>query len=843
MWHKEAFCYESHVMSKGFIVVAGQHLKTTHRCVIVNVYSACALRDKKQLWEEITNIKAVSQVSIWSICGDFNAIRSRRERKGASSRSDTSSGYSSEIDGFNRFIESNLLLDLPIVGKKYTWFKANGSAKSRLDRSLVSEEWLNIWPMCKQYVQWREVFDHCALVVKTLDKDWGPKLFRTIDAWHMERGFSEMVKEKWKSFSVQGDGITNLKDKLKMLKGELKIWNKEVYGNLYTTKECILRDIESFDRQDLNGGQDDRGRMERMELLNCLKEVDRKIDSFICQKARVSWFKYGDSSTKFYHSSLRWRRRRNEVKGVVVGDQWCEEPCTVRAEAKKVFENRFKATRDFGVRLDEVEFRTLSPEDNECLIASFRVEEVKEVVWQCEGAKSPGPDGFNFNFIRKRWEFIKEDIVNVMALFHDIGVVPKGCNASFVALIPKVKDPSKLEQYRPISLVGVIYKVIAKVLAGRIKKVINSVVEESQSAFLKGSGILDSVLMANEALEDLKRGGKSGLCLKVDFEKAYDSVRWDFLYDMLYKLGFHNKWIMWMRGCMESSTVSVLVNGSPTEEFKPTKGLRQGDPLAPFLFIVVAEGLAGLVRQATKASMLSGVKIGRGEVELCILQFADDTLFLCEESHSNVVTLKAILRGFEIASGLKVNFHKSKISGVNVGGNAVASYAKMMNCAQMKVPFKYLGLEVGGNPRTVKFWVLVLTKLKARLNGWRGRFLSLAGRISLVKTVISSVPLYYLSIFKAPESIYKNIISIQRRFLWGWGKEKRPIQWVSWEDVCKSKEDGGLGIRDIRKFNLALLAKWRWRLVSNEEGRWKDLLASKYGMVTVLVVERPPKSM
>jgi len=182
-----------------------------------------------------------------------------------------------------------------------------------------------------------------------------------------------------------------------------------------------------------------------------------------------------------------------------------------------------------------------------------------------------------------------------MTLFHDTGSIPKGCSASFITLFPKVKDPSKLEQYRLISLVGAIYKIIAKVLAGRIKKVINSVVEESQSAILKGRGILDSVIMANEAIEDLKRGGRSDLCLKVDFEKAYDSVRWDFLYDMLHKLGFHNKWIMRMRGCMESTTVSVLVNGSPTKEFKPTRRLRQGDPLTPVLFIVVAEGLAGLV--------------------------------------------------------------------------------------------------------------------------------------------------------------------------------------------------------------------------------------------------------
>ena len=118
---------------------------------------------------------------------------------------------------------------------------------------------------------------------------------------------------------------------------------------------------------------------------------------------------------------------------------------------------------------------------------------------------------------------------------------------------------------------------------------------------------------------------------------------------------------------------------------------------------MVAEGLAGLVRQATKVNLLSGIKMGREEVELCILQFADDTLFLCEESHRNVVTMKAILRGFELASGLKINFHKSKIAGVNVNRNAMRCYAKTLNCAHMGIPFKYLGIEVGGNPRKRKF--------------------------------------------------------------------------------------------------------------------------------------------
>ena len=190
-----------------------------------------------------------------------------------------------------------------------------------------------------------------------------------------------------------------------------------------------------------------------------------------------------------------------------MGDHWCEEPSTVRSEAKKLFGVRFKATKDLGVRLDEVEFMSLSPTDNEGLLASFSEKEIRDVVWQCEGTKSPDPDGYNFNFIKKNWELLKEDFMAALSLFHETRSIPKGCNASFIALVPKVRDPSKLEQYRPISLVGAMYKIISKVLASRMKKVFPSLIDECQSAFVKGRGILDSVLMANEVVEDLRRRG------------------------------------------------------------------------------------------------------------------------------------------------------------------------------------------------------------------------------------------------------------------------------------------------------------------------------------------------
>ncbi|XP_068492295.1 uncharacterized protein [Phaseolus vulgaris] len=353
MWYKEAFNYMSHLMGKGFIVVFGNYLKFKITCAVVNVYANCNLNDKKMLWTKLSNIKANSQVTVWCFCGDFNAIRSCSERKGSQGRDD----HSSEIRGFNTFIDSNLLLDLLIVGKKFTWFKSNGSAKSRLDKVLVSLEWMDKWPMCKQYVQPMEVSDHCAIVVKSMDKDWGPRPFRTIDAWLTERGFSEMVKNNWNSYSVQGNALVRFKEKLKCLKEDLKVWNMDVFGNINTME-----------------------RVRRWELVIRMKEIDKKLDSLICQKARARWLKNGDLCTRFYHSTLRWRGLRNEVKGVEVGGQWCEEPSTVRFEAKKLFENRFKATRDLGVRLDAVEFKSLSAEENLSLIASFTEKEIRDAV-------------------------------------------------------------------------------------------------------------------------------------------------------------------------------------------------------------------------------------------------------------------------------------------------------------------------------------------------------------------------------------------------------------------------------------------------------------------------------
>ena len=158
--------------------------------------------------------------------------------------------------------------------------------------------------------------------------------------------------------------------------------------------------------------------------------------------------------------------------------------------------------------------------------------------------------------------------------------------------------------------------------------------------------------------------------------------------------------------------------------------------------------------------------MGRNGVDCCMLPFADDTLFLCDESFSNILTIKAILRCHELLSGLKVNFHKSKLAGICVDRYSLNTYAKSLNCNTKRLPFKYLGIEVGGNPRKKQFWELVVNKINARLISWKGRFLSMAGRICLLKSVFTAIPIFYLSFFKSSASVCSSIISIHRKFLW-----------------------------------------------------------------------------
>nr|GEW00408.1 RNA-directed DNA polymerase, eukaryota [Tanacetum cinerariifolium] len=269
------------------------------------------------------------------------------------------------------------------------------------------------------------------------------------------------------------------------------------------------------------------------------------------------------------------------------------------------------------------------------------------------------------------------------------GDMTKRCNLNCIAFIPKVLDANMVKHFHPISLIGSLYKIIAKVLANRLVGVLNDLINEVQSTFLADRQILDGPFILNEVLQWCRKKKKHALIFKVDFEKAYDSLRWDFLEDVLDKFGFGAKWRTWIQSCLRSSRGSILINGSPTEEFQFFRGLKQGDPLSPFIFILIMESLHISFQHVVDVGLFTGINIS----------------FMVNLSH--------------LASGLRINMYKSKIMGVNVEDAKVKTAATKLGCLVLKTPFTYLGTKVGDNMSRKHAWNEVEEKVISRLSRWK----------------------------------------------------------------------------------------------------------------------------
>ncbi|GAU28621.1 hypothetical protein TSUD_55650 [Trifolium subterraneum] len=324
------------------------------------------------------------------------------------------------------------------------------------------------------------------------------------------------------------------------------------------------------------------------------------------------------------------------------------------------------------------------------------------------------------------------------------------------------------------------------------------------TAFVRDRQILDGILIANEVVDEARRAKKELMLFKVDFEKAYDSVDWGYLDAVMRRMGFPTLWRKWIKECVCTATASVLVNGSPTDEFPIERGLRQGDPLSPFLFLLAVEGLHVLMEALEEHNLFTGYRVGNSApISVSHLQFADDTLLMGTKCWANVRALWAVLVLFETMSGLKVNFNKSMLVGVNISDSWLGEAASALGCRVGKIPFLYLGLPIGGDPRRLSFWEPVLTRLKRRLSGWKSRFLSFGGRLVLLKSVLTSLPVYALSFFKAPSGKWCWRMLVDREGLWfrvlaaRYGVERgrvcvggtRGSSW--WREVARIRDGGG----------------------------------------------------
>jgi hypothetical protein len=287
-------------------------------------------------------------------------------------------------------------------------------------------------------------------------------------------------------------------------------------------------------------------------------------------------------------------------------------------------------------------------------------------------------------------------------------------------------------------------------------------------------------------------------------------------------MGFGRRWRLWIEACISSVQFSVLVNGSPEGFFSSSRGLRQGDPLSPLLFLLVMEVLSRMLRKVEEESLIRGFRAGCNATDglrISHLLYADDTILFCDVDPDQLLYVWMVLTCFEAVTGLWVNMAKSEMVPVGEVQN-ITDLADSL-CYHIGVlPLSYLGMPLGASYKAVAVWNPILEKLERRLLGWQKLYLSKGGRLTLLKSTLSCLPTYFLSLFTIPISVVRRIEKLQRVFLWGGMGDEFKHHLVGWDTVCTLKEAGGLGVRILIWTNKALLGKWLWRFGLEEHHLW-----------------------
>jgi hypothetical protein len=673
--------------------------------------------------------------------------------------------------------------------------------------------------------------DHFPVMLECGSVPRGRRPFRFENTWLKADGFLERVRDWWGSYQFTSTPSFVFANKLKALKGDLRKWNVEEFGHVTMKKNMMMADLRELDvvEESRPLSVEEKCKKETTSV-----ELDKLIlMEEICwrQKSRALWLQEGDKNSKLFHRLANSHRNVNSIAKMNIDGILSSNQDEIRDHIAFFYENLYMETGYSRPMLDGMQFSAISGEDAEWLERPFDEEEIAGVVQGFNGDKALGPDGFSLAFFQKCWSVVRDEVLAVCQEFHEHCHFERSLNATFVSLIPKKHGADEIKDFRPISLVGGIYKIIAKMLAVRLSVVLGKIISPSQNAFVKGRQILDSVLIANECLDSRLKAEEPGVICKLDLEKAYDHVNWEFLLYFLQRCGFSEKWRRWISFCISFVRFSILINGSSCGFFQSSRGIRQGDPLSPLLFVIVMEALSRMIDKASDVGLLSGFSVG-GEISdplrISHLLFVDDTLIFCEASPDNLIYLRAILTWFEATSGLRVNLGKSELAQVGEVPH-LEVMAEILGCKTSAFPMQYLGLPLGAHFKVQSIWNPIVEKLERRLAGWKRMYLSKGGRLTLIKSTLSNLPTYYLSLFPIPATVAKRIETIQRNFLWGDSEEVTKFHLVNWDLICTPFSYGGLNIRSLRRFNEALLRKWLWRFGVEREALWRQVVMVKYG--------------
>ncbi|XP_062094166.1 uncharacterized protein LOC133800227 [Humulus lupulus] len=688
-------------------------LRTNKKICVTFVYGRNSIDERVALWRDLTNL--CFPAAAWLLTGDFNAIFESEDR---------------------------------IVFK--------------------NEDWLDFFPQSEAVFNWQLHSDHCYCIIKPeVSVNCGVKIFKFFNMWTNHENCKTTVMQSWCK-PIRGSRLVRICKKLSRLQLVLRKFNRHIMGdvaqNYMLAKEkfqaaqiSLQSNPHSVNLQRLEAGVGDK--------------LARIYESFLKQKSKVDWLRFGDDNTTYFHACLKQRRASNCITSVVtefgqsienfddVVDHFVTHFQKIMGSKSMASRSNQKSCFDLGHKL------TLDQQVS--LVKPFSTKEVKEALFSINSIKSLGPDGFGSGFFKVLWRELEAEISAAILDFFECGNLPEEVNKATISLIPKTETHSRAADYRPIACCNSIYKCISKILCSRLASVLPSLVHQNQGAFVKNRLLAHNILILQVIIKGYKWKNISPRCvLKIDLSKAYDMLDWNFLEDILTEFCFLVKFINWVMACLKDPTYLILMNGKVQGEFKGRKGLRQGDLISPLLFVLAIEYCTRLLRQA---SMDKGFRFHPKckHLKIVNLCFADDLVIFCKGVNSSVQIIRDSFNEFCCASGLTANKDNSQVYFGGVAEKETQNLLEGLRFTEGNFPLKYLGVPLRTTRWKAGDCSLIIKNIQLKLHTWESRHLSFARRAQLINSVLLSIRSFWMSIFILPKSVTKEVDRLCINFLWG----------------------------------------------------------------------------
>ncbi|KAJ3676138.1 hypothetical protein LUZ60_003550 [Juncus effusus] len=551
-------------------------------------------------------------------------------------------------------------------------------------------------------------------------------------------------------------------NKVTKARNALQSWAKNELGNQNTQLANAKNVLKHLDTTEESRALSSDELKFRIELRKSIHQTANQLEIRWQQRASCNWLKLGDKNTKYFHAVASARRMRNAIYSLNVNDTIITDQKVI----KQTFLHAYKlslgapSASTSNVDLSRLVDSCTSTVDFSTLCREFGSDEIKKVINNLQKGKSSGPDGLPAEYLKVFWPTVQEDIEQMIRDFHENKLDLWRINQACITLVPKKDQAIKVDDFRPIRVINLPTKIISKLLADRLHPLMPKLIHVNQTAFLKGRSIAESFAVTREVLQFYKRHKIPTVMMKVDFRKAFDNISWNFIYKLMEAKGFPRLWIQWIKNLMTSSSSIIKINGSVTPTFFHRRGVRQGDPLSPLIFDLAVDILQDIF------SKLEPHLIKVFQFETQVLQYADDTIIFMEAHLKNLRLLALALEMFNEITGLPINWTKSAFVPIAIPEEHLVVIKNILKCEVESLPIRYLGIPLTiKKPKKLAFMPLIKA-VQERISSWKGRFLSIGGRITLIKATLGSLALHLMQVIHLPKWCINELNRTIRAFLW-----------------------------------------------------------------------------